>query len=110
MVSIVLKKPQEFHTNDSNPNQRGRRGGGPIIIFHRKILFSTTVHPVDLRPVCKLKFVSFGPGEKKTEHSFCSEKVASQSHQGPHICIPRAKSLGQVGVGKVKMFWNCEWY
>ena len=74
MVSIVLKKPQEFHTNDSNPYQRGRRGGGPIIIFHRKILFSTTVHPVDLRPVCKLKFVSFGPGEEKKRSTLSVQK------------------------------------
>ena len=26
--------------------------------------FSTTKHPVDLRPVCKLKFVRCGPAEK----------------------------------------------
>ena len=27
--------------------------------------FSRIKHPVDLRPVCKLKFVSYGPVEKK---------------------------------------------
>ena len=37
--------------------------------------FSTTEHPVDPRPVCKLEFVRCGPVEKKLETYYRSARV-----------------------------------
>ena len=39
--------------------------------FIENSVFSVTVHLVDLRPVCKLKFVRCGPVEKNPECSIC---------------------------------------
>ena len=53
-----------------DPNYPGGGGGGRN--YHplsENRDFSGTEPPLDLRPVCKLKFVRCGPGEKKTERS-----------------------------------------
>ena len=45
-----------------NPNYPG--GGRNYHPLSENRDFSATEHPLDLRPVCKLKFVRCGPGEK----------------------------------------------
>ena len=39
-------------------------GGGAIIIFCQKLRVLLNLHPIDLRPVCKLEFVCCSPLEK----------------------------------------------
>ena len=40
-------------------------GGGAILPLSENRDFSGTKPPLDLRPVCKFKFVCCGPGDKK---------------------------------------------
>ena len=53
----------EFSINPNYPGEGGRN-------YHplsENRDFSATEPPLDLRPVCKLKFVRCGPGEKKEQ-------------------------------------------
>ena len=64
-----------------------------FIFLHR--IFSTTVYPVDLRPVCKLEFVHCGPVEKKQSalsasvQLWRSEKVRGHTFPNHH---PRSEN------------------
>ena len=51
------------HSRRVNPNSH-REGGRNHHPPSENRIFSTTEHPADSRPVCKLKFVRCGPGEK----------------------------------------------
>ena len=55
------------HHIDLNPNYPGRGRNYHPLSENRDS--SGTEPPLDLRPVCRLKFVRCGPGEKKTERS-----------------------------------------
>ena len=68
-IPIVSIKP----TKQNPPNQFYiTKSKETKSILSKSCDFSGTEHPLDLRPVCKLKFVCCSPGEKKTRAFYLS--------------------------------------
>ena len=63
-VVVLSKKPSIKSLVKIGSLTLANAGGGNHHPSSENCVFSTTVHPVDLRPVCKLEFVRCGPVEK----------------------------------------------
>ena len=78
LIKIMIKNKNLLYQlyqciKDLNPYLR--RGGAIIIPCRKYRDFSRTEHPIDMRPVCKFKFVRWGPVE--TNQSALSVSVQS---------------------------------